>query len=55
MLCQAPSLAQPPLALDGANRLLADARTAHALTVIDCGTLTSDHERLALRTPTTSS
>ena len=48
VLCHAPSLGQPLLALDGANRLLADARTAHALTVIDCGTLTSDHERLAL-------
>jgi MinD-like ATPase involved in chromosome partitioning or flagellar assembly len=48
VLSQAPSLAQPLLALDGANRLLADARAAHALTVIDCGTLNSDHERLAL-------
>jgi len=48
VLCQTPSLTQPLLAVDGADRLLADARAAHALTVIDCGTLNSEHERLAL-------
>lgn len=48
VLCQAPSLDRPLLAAGGANRLLADARSAHALTVTDCGTLTSDLERLAL-------
>ncbi len=48
MLCEQPSLEQPLLAVDGAKRLLADARAAHALTVVDCGTLSSDHERLVL-------
>jgi len=36
-------------AVEGAARLLADARAAHALTVIDCGTLAGELERLALR------
>jgi MinD-like ATPase involved in chromosome partitioning or flagellar assembly len=33
---------------DGVQRVLADARQAHALTVIDCGTLASRTSRLAL-------
>jgi hypothetical protein len=48
MLCSTPSLERPLLAAGGASRLLADARSAHALTVIDCGTLTGELERLAL-------
>ena len=48
-LCRAASLERPLLAVEGAARLLADARAAHALTVIDCGTLAGELERLALR------
>jgi hypothetical protein len=48
VLCSTPSLDRPLPAVDGANRLLADARSAHALTVVDSGTLTGDLERLAL-------
>jgi MinD-like ATPase involved in chromosome partitioning or flagellar assembly len=53
VLCGRSSLEQPLLAVNGALRLLADARAAHALTVIDCGTLTGEHERLALHTART--
>ena len=49
VLCRAPSLERPLLAVEGAGRLLADARAAHALTVIDCGTLAGELERLAFR------
>jgi hypothetical protein len=49
VLCRAASLERPLLAVEGAARLLADARAAHALTVIDCGTLAGELERLALR------
>ena len=48
-LCRAASLERPLFAVEGAARLLADARAAHALTVIDCGTLAGELERLALR------
>lgn len=39
----------PPAALE---RLLADAKAAHALTVVDCGRLERDAERLTLRLAT---
>jgi MinD-like ATPase involved in chromosome partitioning or flagellar assembly len=48
VLSATPLLDQPLVAVDGAARLLGDARAAHALTVVDCGTLTSGYERLAL-------
>jgi MinD-like ATPase involved in chromosome partitioning or flagellar assembly len=48
VLCGAPSLERPVLAACGAGRLLADARAAHVLTVVDCGTVAGEYERLAL-------
>jgi hypothetical protein len=48
VLCGAPSLERPVLAASGAGRLLADAQAAHALTVVDCGMLAGEYERLAL-------
>lgn len=48
VLSGVPSLERPVPAACGAGRLLADAQAAHALTVVDCGTLAGEYERLAL-------
>jgi MinD-like ATPase involved in chromosome partitioning or flagellar assembly len=48
VLSGAPSLERSVPAACGAGRLLSDAQAAHALTVVDCGTLAGEYERLAL-------